>query len=72
MGTRKFHEKIVFFSKNGKTGKNRENRGKTRGVFGEIFWGEVIKFPNIRGRGGGENGGNLSGFFGVKIFGKSR
>ena len=70
VGTRKFREKMVFFSKNGKTEKNGENRGKTGGVFGGDFLGEGIKFPNIRGRGGGENGGNFSGFFGVKIFGK--
>ena len=70
VGTRKFREKMVFFSKNGKTEKNGENRGKTGVVFWGDFWWEVGKFPNIRGRGGGENGDNFSGFFGVKIFGK--
>ena len=56
VGTRKFREKMVFFSKNGKTGKNRENRGKTGVVFWGDFWWEVGKFPNIRGRGGGKMG----------------
>ena len=40
VSTRKFREKIVFFSKNGKTGKNRKNLGKTEGVFGDVFWGK--------------------------------
>ena len=40
VSTRKFREKIVFFSKNGKTGKNRKNLGKTGGFFWEVFWGK--------------------------------